>query len=256
MALPFFAAAVGLRSIALPSCRSIWAAVPPPALGRRSAAAAAASGPLLAIAGAGFGATAPAGHGGAARAEALERYVEKDPALPGFELQRPGAGWEFTSQTLQQNTWQDYGRTLKFAQGNSSIEVALQPVGDDKQQLSQLGSPEDFAKAFANSAARSLAPPSTGVPTPVPKVTLLSIKASKDLRRLQAQYRLAVGERDPFIFEQLVGLGTETRSGSSSDAVQKKNYLYSLTAAAPESEFDRKAALFVDVFKSFKFPGQ
>mmetsp|Transcript_73290 Transcript_73290/g.158977 ORF Transcript_73290/g.158977 Transcript_73290/m.158977 type:complete len:241 (-) Transcript_73290:178-900(-) len=177
-----------------------------------------------------------------ALAEQLERYVEKDPALPGFQVQRP-KGWLFEEQTLKQNMWKDYGRTLKFSQGNLSIEVALQPIDDDKTQLSQLGNPEDFARAFANSASRVLAPPNSAEPSPVPKVTPLSMKAPEDLMQLLAQYRLEVGERPPLIFQQLIGIGKDS---------EKRNYLYSLTASSPEAEFDRNAKLFADVFQSFR----
>mmetsp|Transcript_1102 Transcript_1102/g.2379 ORF Transcript_1102/g.2379 Transcript_1102/m.2379 type:complete len:246 (-) Transcript_1102:10-747(-) len=180
---------------------------------------------------------------GPVRAEALEQYREKDPALPAYELQRP-SGWLMDESTIKQNTWKDYGKTLRFVSGNRSIEVGLQPIDKDKTKLSDFGKPSDFANAFANSAAKLIAPPSTVNPSPVPSVTVLSIDASEDFRRLLAQYRMQVGERPPLIFEQLVGIGVDT---------EQRNYLYSLTALAPEAEFDANSKLFADVFRSFKF---
>lgn len=142
---------------------------------------------------------------------------------------------------------QDYGKTLKFAKGNTSVEVALQPIDEGKNKLSEFGSPEDFARAFANSAARIVAPPSTAEPSPAPKVTPLSMDASEDLKRFLAQYRLEVAGRDPLIFQQLIGIGANP---------DKRNYLYSLTAMAPEGEFDKSKMLFANIFKSFSLSGQ
>lgn len=83
----------------------------------------------------------------------LARYTEKDPALPLFSLSRP-QGWELEEQTLQQNIWRSYGKSLKFTKDDLSIEVGVQPVGEDKSDLSKLGSPLDFANSFAKSVSR------------------------------------------------------------------------------------------------------
>lgn len=174
--------------------------------------------------------------------KAFERYVEKDPALPKFEVLRP-VGWEHSEQTWKQNLWKDFGRTLTFFQGNASVEVALQPVGKNKNKVSDFGSPEDFANSFANSVARAFAPPSVANPSPVPKVIPLSMIAADDFTRLLARYRLEVGDRPSMIFEQLVGLAV--------DDTEASNYLYSLTAFAPEDEFDKMESIFAVVFRSF-----
>lgn len=179
------------------------------------------------------------------RAEQLVQYIEKDPALPGFRVSRP-AGWEADEQTLKQNSWKDYGRTLKYFSGNRTIEVSLQPIDSKITKLSDLGSPETFANAFANSASRVVAPPSTANPSPVPKVSVLGMEATPDLRRTLAQYRMEVRDRPNLIFQQLVGIAEDS---------EKRNYLYSLTAAATEEEFDRSKDIFVEVFKSFEMPG-
>lgn len=180
------------------------------------------------------------------RTGAAERYVEKDPALPAFSFSRP-RGWFMEDATLQQNTWRALGRTLKFTKGNLSLEVGVQPVNDGIQKLDQLGKPEDFARTFADSASKLYAPPNPANPSPVPNVTTVSMEADGNFTELLAQYRLQVGERPPLLFEMLVGLGNDP---------EKKGYLYSLTAIAPEAEFDSNVKLFTEVLQSFKFGAQ
>jgi len=134
----------------------------------------------------------------------LKQYVEKDPALPAFTLSRP-KGWAKEETTLTQNTWRNLGKILKFSKGNLSIEVAIEPIDDKVKKLDQLGSPRDFANAFANSVARMYAPPNPANPSPVPSVEELSMEATKDLTEALAQYRLTVGDKPPLLFEQLTG---------------------------------------------------
>jgi len=172
--------------------------------------------------------------------------MEKDPALPGFGILRP-SGWTMEERTIKQNLWSDYGKTLRFSKGNLSIEVGLEPIDKSKTKLSDFGNPGDFAKVFANSAARIAAAPNPGDPSPIPKITPLKMDAAQDLKRFLAQYRLEVGERVPLLFEQLFGLGSDS---------EKKNYLYSITAMSPESEFDINKELFADCLKSFKMLNQ
>ncbi|CAE8622962.1 unnamed protein product [Polarella glacialis] len=241
-------AAVALLSTALPISRSSssWAfaaqpAAAAPQLGQQMVPR------RLVLGGASWAALSlVSGVSSAEAEEQLKRYVEKDPALPGFQVSHP-AGWAHMEQTIKQNMVKDYGRILSYTKDNSTIEVSLQPIEAGKDKLSDFGSPETFANAFANSAAKVFAPPNSAAPSPVPTVTQVSVEADKDLRRMLTQYRLEVKsqpERPALVFEQLVGLGRDS---------EQKNYLYSLTAMAPEAEFESRKKLFAEVFASFEF---
>jgi len=176
----------------------------------------------------------------------LKQYVEKDPALPAFTLSRP-KGWAKEETTLTQNTWRNLGKILKFSKGNLSIEVAIEPIDDKVKKLDQLGSPRDFANAFANSVARMYAPPNPANPSPVPSVEELSMEATKDLTEALAQYRLTVGDKPPLLFEQLTGVGKDPEG---------RTYLYSVTTTTPEASFDRNAKMNAEILRSFKFGTQ
>lgn len=181
----------------------------------------------------------------------LERYVEKDPALPGFQFMRP-VGWEIAQETTKQRFQSELGCILRVQDksGEESIEIALQPVDESKQKVSDFGNPMDFANAFANSASKTLAPPNTGAPSPVPTVTPLSQDASPDLRKYLAQYRFEfkdreVADRPPIVFAQLVGVSKD---------VEGRTYLYSITSMAPESQYDKYKEFFANVMGSFSIP--
>lgn len=173
----------------------------------------------------------------------LVQYVEKDPALPPFTLSRP-KGWTVEDTTMTQNAWRSAGKALKFSKGNLSIEVGIAPVGDNIEKLDQLGGPKDFATAFANSVARVYAPPNPGNPTPIPNVQELSMEAADDLKQCLAQYKLTVGNSQPILFEQLVGVDKDSEGHA---------YVYSVTTATPEIAFDRNAKMNAEILRSFKF---